>query len=64
MPENFAQEYNNEGVYSGLHFCIVEDMWCFNPQDLISVGLLNADGSFNEEFEPQAFDESKAKKEW
>ena len=64
MPENFAQEYNNEGVYSGIHFCIVEDMWCFNPQDLISVGLLNADGSFNEKFEPQAFDESKAKKEW
>ena len=64
MPEEFAQEYNNEGVYSGIHFCIVEDMWCFNPKDLISVGLLNADGSFNEEFEPQAFDESKAKKEW
>ena len=63
MPEEFAQEYNNEGTYNGIRFCIVQGMWCFNPQDLISVGLLNADGSFNEEFESQTFDESKAKKE-
>lgn len=64
MPEDFAQEYNNEGTYNGIRFCIDQDMWCFNPQDLIRVGLLNADGSFNEEFQAQIFDETKAKKEW
>ena len=64
MPEEFAQKYNNEGTYNGIRFRIDKDMWCFNPQDLIAVGLLKLDGTFNEEFEPQLFDESKAEKEW
>lgn len=38
--------------------------WYFNPADLISVGLLNSDGSFNENFTPQTFMPEKAEKEW
>ncbi len=64
MPDSFAKSENAEGKYSGINFKRENNEWYFNPADLISVGLLNSDGSFNENFIPQTFMPEKAEKEW
>lgn len=53
MPESFAQANDAEGKYSGINFKKKGGKWYFNPQDLISIGLLNEDGSFNEQFKAE-----------
>jgi len=47
MPESFARADNIEGRYSNINFKKIDGEWYFNPSDLITVGLLNTDGSFN-----------------
>lgn len=64
MPESFALEENAEGTYSGIRFKRENGQWFFNPQDLISKGLLNKDGSLNEDYTPDEFSPEEAKKEW
>jgi hypothetical protein len=58
MPENFS----GTGKYSGINFKYENGEWFFRPKDLVSVGLLNADGSFNTDLPEQTFDPEKAKK--
>lgn len=60
MPESFFQGPDAEGIYGGIHFKKADGEIYFNPTDLITVGLLKADGSFNADFQPQTFDSSKA----
>ena len=48
MPKSFADMENGEATYSGIRFKKENGNWYFNPDDLIKVGLLNADGTLNE----------------
>ena len=64
MPQEFAESESNEGTFSNIRFKKQNGEWYFNPTDLISVGLLNADGTFNENFEPKEYDYDMAKKEY
>lgn len=64
MPESFANSGDAESQYSGISFKKSNGEWYFKPADLISIGLLNKDGSFNENFESQPYNAEKARKEW
>ncbi len=48
MPKSFADMENGEATYSGIRFKRENGKWYFNPDDLMKVGLLNADGTLNE----------------
>ncbi len=50
MPETFANSDDAEGTYSNIRFKKSNGDWYFNPEDLITVGLLNSDGTFNTNF--------------
>lgn len=62
IPEDFAKAEASEGEYSNIRFKIVDGKWYFNPSDLITVGLLNEDGTLNSNFEPQTYNYDLAKK--
>lgn len=64
MPQEFAESDSNEGIFSNIRFKKQNGEWYFKPSDLISVGLLNDDGSFNKNFEPQKYNSDMSKKKY
>lgn len=64
MPETFADSDDAEGTYSNIRFKKSNGDWYFNPEDLITVGLLNNDGTINTNFVPQKYDSDNAATEF
>lgn len=50
MPESFEDSNNKVKKYNGIRFKCVDGKWYFNQDDLIKVGILNDDGTYNYNF--------------
>ena len=64
MPKTFAKSDDAEGTYGNIQFKKSGGEWFFNPVDLINVGLLKTDGTFNADFVPQQYNSENATKEF
>lgn len=56
---DLPKDFSGTGKFSGIHFKQENEEWFFCPRDLVSIGLLNEDGSFNLDVVEEYFNPEK-----
>jgi len=64
IPDSFADADNDSGVFDNVHMKKENGNWLFKVDDLVALGLLNSDYSFNESFKREDYSQELAKKPW
>lgn len=64
IPEDFEFAENDSGVFDNVHMKKENGKWLFKVDDLVTMGLINTDLTFNESFEHEEYSEELAKKPW
>ncbi|MBN2899604.1 MAG: S-layer homology domain-containing protein [Clostridia bacterium] len=50
MPTSFSESENATGTYNDIRFKKENSIWYFNPNDLISIGLITEEGYLNKDY--------------